>query len=63
MGRKPVKASGRQANGGRSMRKFFGRLIVMTLALCAIGFVAFAYVGDLSPKRVDMNLPVTLTLK
>jgi hypothetical protein len=45
------------------MRKFFGRLIVMTLALCAIGFVAFAYVGDLSPKRVDMNLPVTLTLK
>lgn len=63
MGRKPVKALGRQANGGRSMRKFLGRLIVMTLALCAIGFVAFAYVGDLSPKRTDVVHPVTLTLK
>lgn len=45
------------------MRKFFGRLLIMTLALCTIGFVAFAYVGDLSPKRADVSLPVTLTLQ
>ncbi|MBU2936872.1 MULTISPECIES: hypothetical protein [Pacificibacter] len=45
------------------MRKFLGRLLIMTLALCTIGFVAFAYVGDLSPTRADVSLPVTLSLQ
>ncbi len=35
---------------------------MMVIALGAIGFVAFAYVGDLSPKRANVSIPVTLTL-
>ncbi|SEL25979.1 hypothetical protein SAMN04488032_11587 [Pacificibacter marinus] len=45
------------------MRKFFGRLLMMTVALCALGFVAFAYVGDLAPQHAQVSTPVTLTLK
>lgn len=45
------------------MRKFFGRLLMMTIALCALGFVAFAYVGDLSPQRATISTPVTLNLQ
>lgn len=45
------------------MRKFFSRLILMTLALAALGFVAFAYVGDLSAQRNEVNKTVNLTLK
>ncbi|RPE71457.1 hypothetical protein EDD53_0576 [Pacificibacter maritimus] len=45
------------------MRKFFGRLLLMTFALGLVGFVAFAYVGDLSPHYADVSEKVTLTLK
>lgn len=45
------------------MRKFFSRLIAMIVVLGAIGFVAFAYVGDLSPQRADVRVPVTLDPK
>ena len=35
----------------------------MTIALGIVGFVAFAYVGDLSPQYADVSQTVTLTLK
>jgi hypothetical protein len=34
----------------------------MTVALTTLGFVAFAYVGDLSPTRSEVTEEVTLTL-
>lgn len=45
------------------MRKFFARLIIMTLALAAFGFIAFAYVGDLSPTRENVSQSVALSVE
>lgn len=45
------------------MRKFLFRLIIVLIFLAAIGFIGFAYVGDLSPDREDKRVPVTIDVK
>ncbi|WP_417248857.1 hypothetical protein [Celeribacter sp.] len=45
------------------MRKFLIRLVVMIVVLAAIGFVGFAYLGDLTPERSETRTPVTITLE
>jgi hypothetical protein len=45
------------------MRKFLGQLLAVTVALAFLGFVAFAYIGDLSPNRTEVSQTVNVTLK
>ncbi|GAA3876218.1 hypothetical protein GCM10022404_27430 [Celeribacter arenosi] len=45
------------------MRKFLFRFLAFILMLGIIGFVAFAYIGDLSPVRAERSVPVTIDLE
>ncbi|MCA0043859.1 hypothetical protein [Celeribacter litoreus] len=45
------------------MRKFLFRLIAILILLGIIGFIGFAYVGDLSPDRAEERVPVTIEVK
>lgn len=51
-----------KTDGGSGLRKFLFRLIAMLVVLGAIGFVGFAYVGDLTPDRSETRETVTLPL-
>lgn len=44
---------------GRRLFKFFLLLIVIGL----LGLVGFAYVGDLTPDRSDIRIPVELNVE
>ncbi|SDW04065.1 hypothetical protein [Celeribacter indicus] len=42
------------------MRKFLFRLLAIIILLGVLGFVGFAYVGDLTPDRSERSVPVTI---
>lgn len=42
------------------MRKFFLRLLAVLVVTGGLGFIAFAYIGDLTPERTDARIGVTL---
>lgn len=50
-------------NGGERMRKFLIRLLGVIIVMGLLGFVAFAYIGDLSPQRAEVTVPVTIDLE
>ena len=45
------------------MRKFLIRLLGVIIVMGLLGFVAFAYIGDLSPQRAEVTVPVTIDLE
>nr|WP_319251742.1 hypothetical protein [uncultured Celeribacter sp.] len=45
------------------MRKFLFRLLIIIILLGALGFIGFAYVGDLSPQRGEVSVPVTIEVQ
>ncbi|WP_085952027.1 MULTISPECIES: hypothetical protein [Roseobacteraceae] len=45
------------------MRKFLFRLLAVIILLGILGFIGFAYVGDLSPERVEHSVPVPIDAK
>ncbi|WP_417267505.1 hypothetical protein [Celeribacter baekdonensis] len=45
------------------MRKFLFRLLAIIILLGILGFIGFAYVGDLSPERMEHSVTVPLDAK
>lgn len=45
-----------------ALRKFLFRLLAIIIFLGVLGFIGFAYVGDLSPERSEQSVTVPLDL-
>jgi len=48
-----------QAKGSRSVIRLLKALVFLIL-IGIVGLIGYAYLGDLSPSRVEVNQPVTL---